>query len=54
MSVLLVEKHLYFMPTAPSILGNLVLILIISGFTAYFPARRAANLSAAAALGHFE
>lgn len=54
LSVLLVEKHLYFMPTAPSILGNLVLILIISAFTAYFPARRAANLSAAAALGHFE
>lgn len=54
LSILLVEKHLYFMPTVLSILGNLTLILLISGFTAYFPARRAANLSAAAALGHFE
>jgi ABC-type lipoprotein release transport system permease subunit len=53
-SILLVDKHLYFTPDAGSIIGNVVLILLISGFTAFFPARRAAKLSAADALRHYE
>ncbi|MFC1668998.1 FtsX-like permease family protein [Spirochaetota bacterium] len=53
-SLLLVDKHLYFLPTAASVFRNLVVIIIISGVTAYFPSKRAASLSAAAALRHYE
>jgi ABC-type lipoprotein release transport system permease subunit len=53
-SILLVDKHLYFMPSAVSITIYVILILLISGFTAFFPARRAAKLSAADALRHYE
>jgi ABC-type antimicrobial peptide transport system permease subunit len=53
-SIFLVDKHLYFLPTVKSILGNVVFILIITAVTAYFPAKRAARLSAAEALRHFE
>ena len=52
--MLLVNGHLYFLPTFSGIAGNVLLILIIAVVTAYFPARRAANLSPAKALGHFE
>jgi len=54
LSILLVDRHLYFLPTAGSVLGNFFLILAITAATAYFPARRAARLSAADALRHFE
>ena len=53
-SILLVERHLYFLPDFFSISGNLLLILGITAITAYFPARKAAKLSAAAALRHYE
>ncbi len=53
-SILLVERHLHFLPSLTSILGNFLLILGITAITAYFPARKAAKLSAAAALRHYE
>lgn len=54
MSFLLVNKRLHFVPTIGKIIGNIVLILIISFLTVSLPARRAAKLSAAEALQHFE
>lgn len=54
LTLFLVHKHLYFLPTFGSITGNLLLILFITAVTAYFPSRRAANLSAAEALRHFD
>jgi ABC-type lipoprotein release transport system permease subunit len=54
LSILLVDRHLYFLPTATAIIGNFILILIMAAATAYFPARRASNLSAVEALRHFE
>lgn len=52
--MLLVNGHLYFLPTFAGIAGNVLLILVIAVVTAYFPARRAANMSPAKALRHFE
>ncbi|OGS46220.1 MAG: hypothetical protein A2539_02980 [Elusimicrobia bacterium RIFOXYD2_FULL_34_15] len=54
LGMLLVNGHLYFLPTVAGIAGNILLIIVIAVVTAYFPARRAANLSPAKALGHFE
>ncbi len=54
MGMLLSDGHLYFAPTAFSIIGYILLIVFIAIATAYFPARRAANLSSAEALRHFE
>lgn len=54
MGILLVSKHLYFLPGIGNILFDIILILVITIITAYFPARRAANLSAAEALRHYE
>jgi ABC-type antimicrobial peptide transport system permease subunit len=52
--MLLINNHLYFLPTFTSILTNIALILAIAVGTAYFPAKRAANLTPAKALGHYE
>ncbi|HAR64272.1 MAG: hypothetical protein DKM50_02315 [Candidatus Margulisiibacteriota bacterium] len=54
LNILLVNKHLHFVPSVFGILFNMLLILVIAGLTSYFPARRAASLSAAHALRHFE
>ncbi len=54
MGILLVKQHLHFVPTFTGVIGNVVLIMLIAVVTAFFPARRAANMSAAAALRHFE
>ncbi|MDD5067175.1 MAG: FtsX-like permease family protein [bacterium] len=54
MSILLVDRHLYFVPTVGMILFDIIIILLISVVTAYFPSRRAANLTAAQALRHYE
>ncbi|MFH1287423.1 MAG: FtsX-like permease family protein [bacterium] len=54
MSILLVNRHLYFFPTFWGIFSNVLFILIIAVITAYFPARRAANLSPSTALRHYE
>jgi putative ABC transport system permease protein len=54
LSMLLVDGHLFFAPTAGAIVFFVILIVGIAVVTAYFPARRAARLSAADALRHFE
>jgi len=54
LSMLLVNGHLHFVPAAASIIGHILLIMAITVGTAWFPARRAANLMAAAALRHYE
>jgi ABC-type lipoprotein release transport system permease subunit len=52
--MLLVNGHLNFVPTVIGTVSYTVLILLIAVATAYFPARRAAEMSAAAALRHYE
>jgi ABC-type lipoprotein release transport system permease subunit len=54
LSMLLVNGHLNFLPSITSIISFIVLIVVISVMTSYFPARRAANLSASDALRHYE
>jgi ABC-type lipoprotein release transport system permease subunit len=54
MGMFLVSGRLYFIPTLGGVIGDMVLIWVLAGVTAYFPARRAANLSPGAALRHFE
>jgi ABC-type lipoprotein release transport system permease subunit len=54
LSMILVNNHLNFLPSAGSIVGYIILIVVIAVVTAYFPARRAANLSACEALRHYE
>ncbi len=54
LNIILKNKHLYFKLDPVAILKQWLLILAITGVTAYFPARRAANLSAAEALRHYE
>ncbi len=54
LSMILKDKHLFFKLNPMAILINFVLIMAISGITAYFPARRAANLAAVEALRHYE
>jgi ABC-type antimicrobial peptide transport system permease subunit len=54
LGMILVSGHLNFAPTVLGTVGNLVLIQFIAVATAYFPAKRAANLSAAAAFRHYE
>lgn len=53
-SMILKNKHLFFKLNPMGIITNVLLILAITGVTAYFPARRAANLSAVEALRHYE
>jgi ABC-type lipoprotein release transport system permease subunit len=53
MSMLLVEGHPHFQPSAAGAAAYLALILAIAVATAWFPARRAANLRPADALRHF-
>jgi ABC-type lipoprotein release transport system permease subunit len=54
LGMLLVNGHLNFAPTVLGTVGYLFLIQFIAVATAFFPARRAANLSAAAAFRHYE
>ncbi len=54
LGMILVNDHLYFLPTFWGITGNILFILVIAVITAYFPSRRAANLSPARALRHYE
>jgi ABC-type lipoprotein release transport system permease subunit len=54
LSMLLVNSHLNFSPNIIAIIGYNVLIVFIAVATAYFPARRAANMSAASAFRHYE
>lgn len=54
LGIFLSKKKLYFLPQAGDILRNIVMILLVSTATAYFPSRRAAKLDPAEALRHFE
>jgi ABC-type lipoprotein release transport system permease subunit len=54
LGMLLVEGHLFFAPAPAAVVFFIVLITGIAVVTACFPARRAAKLSAAEALRHFE
>jgi ABC-type lipoprotein release transport system permease subunit len=54
LGMLLVDSHIYFLPTLSGVLFNVILIMVIAFITAYFPARRAAGLNAAEALRHYE
>jgi ABC-type lipoprotein release transport system permease subunit len=54
LGMLLTNGHLNFAPTILSVVVYILLIITISVATAYFPARRASNLSSAEALRHFE
>lgn len=54
LGMLLVNGHLFFAPTVGVVLFFIALIVCIALVTAFFPARRAARLSAAEALRHFE
>jgi len=53
LGMLLVNRHLYFLPTFPGIAGSVLLIIAIAVVTAWFPARRGANLPPAKALRYF-
>jgi len=53
LGMLLVNSRLYFLPTFTGIAGSVLLIILIAVLTAWFPARRAANLSPAQALRHY-
>lgn len=52
--MLLSNGHLHFAPTTASVAGYIILIVAIAVSTAYFPARKASNLSSAEALRHYE
>jgi putative ABC transport system permease protein len=54
LSMLLVNSHLNFVPSIGTTFFYIALIVAIAVVTAYFPARRAAKMSAADALRHFE
>lgn len=54
MGMLLVSGHLHFVPSALSIIGFIIMISVITALTAWFPARKAGNLSPSEALRHFE
>ena len=54
LSMLLVSGHLYFKPTLVGVMSNILLIVVIVIATAYFPAKKAANLSPSNALRQYE
>jgi ABC-type lipoprotein release transport system permease subunit len=53
LGMLLVNGHLHFLPTFTGIAGSVLLIIAIAVVTAWFPARRGANLPPAQALRHY-
>lgn len=53
-TIFLVDRHLHFVVTPWNILRNLALILGIALVTSFLPSRRAAKMSVASALRHFE
>lgn len=53
-SIFLVDQHLHFVPTVNDVVIHLIMIMIITFLTAFFPARRAAKMSVSSALRHYE
>lgn len=54
LAMLLYEGHLRFVPKVGVIILYIVAIVLITAITAFFPAKRASELSAAEALRHYE
>ncbi|EKD27415.1 MAG: Efflux ABC transporter, permease protein, partial [uncultured bacterium] len=54
LGMFLIDEHLFFLPTFSGIFLNVGFIILIAVLTAYFPARKAANLKAAEAFRHYE
>lgn len=54
LSIILKNNHLHFKINPLSLLSNFILIMLISGVTAYFPAQGAARLTTVEALRHYE
>lgn len=54
LGMLLVNGHIKFVPTFYGIVFYTTVILLISVATAYFPSKKAARMSAASALRHYE
>lgn len=54
LSMILKDRHLVFKMNPGALFSNLVLIIGLAGVTAFFPARRAARLTAVEALRHHE
>ncbi|MBI4979727.1 MAG: FtsX-like permease family protein [Spirochaetes bacterium] len=53
-SMFLYERHLYFLTTPAMVISYIIAITFITAFVTFWPARRAANLSASDALRHYE
>ena len=53
-SMFFVNKHLYFVPRAASIIANYLAIMVAALLISFFTARRAAQLRVADALRHYE
>jgi len=49
-----VNQHIYFVPTAGSVVGSFVTIVLVAWVIAFFTARRAARMRVADALRHYE
>ncbi len=52
LNMLMIDRRLYFLPTIGSTLKNLAFLLVFALITAYFPARKAAQLDPAQAFRH--
>ncbi|HVP18644.1 MAG TPA: ABC transporter permease [Spirochaetia bacterium] len=53
-SMFFVQKHMYFVPKASTIIINFVTIVLVAFVIAFFTARRAAKMRVADALRHYE
>ncbi len=53
-SMFFVQKHMYFVPKATTIIVNFVTIVLVAFVIAFFSARRAAKMRVADALRHYE
>jgi ABC-type lipoprotein release transport system permease subunit len=54
LGILLLNERLYFLTRISDIALNIFIIMVIALFTAYFPAKRAANMSSVEALRYYE
>ncbi len=54
LGMLLVDGRVYFLTTFQGVAGSVLLIMCVSLATAWFPARRAADMSPAQALRHYD
>jgi len=52
LTMIMVDRHLYFLPTLWHLARNFLIVMIFALFAAYLPARRAAKLKPAEAFSH--